>query len=121
MLTRTCASSAGVYAKMDAGVQAGSYDHALTVLDKEKGTARKTIYSSKNEILLYLDRGMIKHYAGMYDESSRDLEMAEQLIEEAFTKSISQEIGSYLLNDNVKDYSGEDYEDLYINVFNSLN
>ena len=117
----SCAGGPGVYAKIDENVRTGSYHHALASLDNEKGSARKIIYTSKNRILLFLDRGMIKHYAGMYTESSRDLETAERLIEEAFTKSITQEIGSYLANDNVKDYSGEDYEDLYINVFNSLN
>ena len=117
----SCAGGPDAYAPIDAGVMSGSYESALAHLDNDNGKARKKVYSSKNEILLYLDRGMIAHYAGLYTDSSGDLETAEMLIEEAFTKSISQEIGSYLLNDNVKDYSGEDYEDLYINVFNSLN
>lgn len=117
----SCAGSPDAYAQIDAGVSAGSYGNALASLDNVNGNARKTVYTSKNGILLYLDRGMIEHYAEQYSDSSQDLETAERLIEDAFTKSLSQEIGSYLLNDNVKDYSGEDYEDLYINVFNSLN
>ena len=121
LLFFSCAGSPDAYAKIDAGVSSGSYENALASLDDENGEARKTVYTSKNEVLLYLDRGMIEHYAGQYNDSSRDLEIAEQLIEDAFTKSISQEIGSYLSNDNVKDYAGEDYEDLYVNVFNSLN
>ena len=117
----SCAGGPEAYIPIDDGVRTGSYDKALASINNEKGKARKTIYTSKNEILLYLDRGMINHYAGFFRDSSRDLEHAERLIEEAFTKSISQEVGSYILNDNVKEYSGEDYEDLYINVFNSLN
>jgi hypothetical protein len=61
------------------------------------------------------------HYAGFWEKSSKDLEIGERLIEDAFTRSVSQAIASYIVNDTVKDYSGEDYEDLYINVFNSLN
>ena len=117
----SCAGSPSAYAKLDENVKTGSYDDALVTLNKEKKPSRRAIYSARSNILFYLDSGMIKHYAEMYTESSRDLETAEHLIEAAFTKSISQEIGSYLTNDNVKDYSGEDYEDLYINVFNSLN
>jgi hypothetical protein len=117
----SCAAIPNAYAPIDAGIRNGAFESALAHFDDEKGTARKSVYTSKNEILFYLDRGMVGHYAGLYWDSSRDLEMAERLIEEAFTKSISQEIGSYLLNDNVKNYSGEDYEDLYVNVFNSLN
>ena len=117
----SCASSPDAYAQIDSGVQAGSYENALASLDDKKGPARRAVYTPKNQILLYLDRGMIAHYAGLYTDSSQDLQTAEQMIEDAFTKSISQEIGSYLLNDNMKDYPGEDYEDMYINVFNSLN
>ena len=117
----SCASSPDAYAPIDSNVKTGSYDKALVSLEDEKGQARKTIYTDKNEILFYLDRGMIRHFAGMYRESSQDLETAEQLIEDAFTKSITEGVGSYLANDNVKTYAGEDYEDLYVNVFNSLN
>jgi hypothetical protein len=117
----SCAGSPDAYARIDAGVYSGSYAKALASIDNTKGKERRTLYPPRNELLLYLDRGMIKHYAGMYGESSRDLEEAERLIEELFARSITQEIASYLVNDNVKDYSGDDYEDLYINVFNSLN
>ena len=117
----SCASGPDSYAQVDAGVKSGSFEHALTSINDEGGRGRRNIYNRRNQILLYLDRGMLNHYAGLYAESSRDLQMAEQLIEEAFTKSISQEIGTFLLNDNVRDYSGEDYEDLYINIFGALN
>ena len=117
----SCAGSPDAYIHIDEDLRTGAYESALLRLDDEKGPARKTIYTSKNEILLYLDRGMVRHYAGMYADSSLDLQEAEWLIEDAFTKSLSQAAGSYILNDNVKDYSGEDYEDLYVNVFNSLN
>ena len=106
---------------IDASVASGSFTQALQAIDNER-TARGSVYSDKNnEILFYLDRGMVNHYAGRYAESVKDLEEAERLIEEAFTKSLTQEITSYIANDNSKDYSGEDYEDLYINVFNALN
>ena len=117
----SCATSPDSYAQIDAGVQSGSFEHALASIDDEKGLARKNIYVTRNEVLLYLDRGMVNHYAGNYEQSSRDLQMAEQLIEDAFTKSISQEIGTFLTNDNARNYAGEDYEDLYINVFGALN
>ena len=109
------------YSEVDAEVKTGSFEQALAVIDDEEGNVRRNIYTTRNEILLYLDRGMVNHYAGFYEESSRDLQMAEQLIEEAFTRSISQEIGTFLANDNARNYPGEDYEDMYINVFGALN
>jgi hypothetical protein len=64
---------------------------------------------------------MLLHYAGDYASSSLDLQEAERQLREAYTKSITQNIASYLTNDTVKDYAGEDFEDIYLNIFNALN
>ncbi|MDR0785912.1 MAG: hypothetical protein LBE74_08575 [Treponema sp.] len=123
----SCATKPDVYAKMDAAISAGDYASAVAAINEAqaipegKDKAANPIYQANSAILLYLDRGVLEYYAGNFEESTKDLEEAERLIEEAFTKSVTQEIGSYLANDNVKDYAGETYEDLYINVFNALN
>jgi len=93
------------------------YAGGVKSLEKNK----KSLYKNGDIILYYLDKGMLQHYAGQYSESSMVLQEAERAIEEAYTKSISQEISTYLINDIVRDYGGEDYEDIYINVFNALN
>jgi len=115
----SCSTSSAVYREIDSGFNEGDFYGALRSMENSR--TRRHAYTSKNQILYYLDRGMIEHYAGLWADSSENLQQAERLIETAFTKSISEEIGSYLLNDNVKEYPGEDYEDLYINVFNALN
>jgi hypothetical protein len=116
----SCATSSDAYKKIDAAVGDESYDRALQeIADGQE--SKKPIYPDKNLILYYLDRGIVEHYAGKYGESAAALEEAERLIEEAYTKSVSAEIGSYIANDNVKDYAGEDYEDIYTNVFAALN
>ncbi|MDR2617779.1 MAG: hypothetical protein LBC62_02805 [Treponema sp.] len=115
----SCAGAPGAYREIDLGIQNGSYTGALASMETKD--AKKNIYTGKNFILLCLDRGMIRHYAELWEDSSRDLEEGERQIEAAFTKSLSQEIASYIVNDNTRDYAGEDYEDLYINVFNALN
>ncbi|AEF84502.1 putative lipoprotein [Treponema primitia ZAS-2] len=116
----SCATRADVYEGIDVAVAHADYNASLVSL--ETGQAKKKpIYPKKNQIMLYLDKGVLEHYAGKYDASARDLEEAERLIQEAYTKSISAEISSYIVNDNTKDYSGEDYEDMYVNVFSALN
>jgi hypothetical protein len=42
-------------------------------------------------------------------------------MEDAYSKSITQTVGTFLVNDMAQEYSGEDYEDVYLNVFNALN
>jgi hypothetical protein len=82
---------------------------------------KKSLYRDKDAVLYYLDRGMLTHFAGQYEESTRLLQNGERAIEAAFTKSVTQEIGSYILNDTTREYGGEDYEDIYLNAFNALN
>jgi hypothetical protein len=117
-LVLSCAG-ADIYGEIDPALEDAAFSQAG--IAPAQGGAEKPVYTNREAILFHLDQGMIGHYAGFWEESSKDLEIGERLIEDAFTKSITQAIASYIVNDTVKDYSGEDYEDLYINVFNSLN
>jgi hypothetical protein len=104
-------------AKVDEAFARGDFEESLDQLEKKKAGA----YREKDRILYYLDAGIISHYAGRYEDSSALLQDGERAIESAFTRSVTEEIGSYIVNDTVKEYPGEDYEDVYINVFNALN
>jgi hypothetical protein len=123
----SCATKPDVYKKVDEAVGASAYEKALAEIEaaqavpEGKKKPKNPIYTEKNVILLNLDKGMLEHYAGQYDASYQDLLLAEQNIEDAYTKSISQDVTSYVANDNAKDYAGEDYEDVYVNIFNALN
>jgi hypothetical protein len=102
---------------VDDALSRDGYGESARVLEDD----RSSLYGSGDEVLYCLDKGMLSHYAGLYAESSKLLEAGERAIEEAYTRSITQELGTYLLNDTVRDYGGEDYEDIYINTFNALN
>jgi len=119
-LAVSCASNSKAFKEADNAVEQSNFAAAADVI--RKGQEKKTpVYPEKDSIVLYLDKGLLEHYAGNYEESSKDLERAERLIEEAYTKSISEGFFSYILNDNTKTYPGEDFEDIYINIFNALN
>jgi hypothetical protein len=117
----SCASKPDAYKKIDAEVDKGSYEAAIAEIVKGQEEKKPRYDPEKNVISLSLDKGMLEHYAGKYDDSSKDLEEGQRLIEEAVTKSVTQDIASYIANDNTKEYAGEDYEDIYINIFNALN
>lgn len=116
----SCATRPGVYAPVDNHVAAGAYAEGAAVI-AEAQDSRKPIYPAKNAVMLFLDKGMLDHYAENYEASSTGLEEAERLIADAYTKSVTLEIGTFILNDNTREYAGEDYEDIYLNVFNALN
>ncbi|MDR2759963.1 MAG: hypothetical protein LBB78_11355 [Spirochaetaceae bacterium] len=115
-----CATKPDVYKDIDVNINAEAYDQALGIITSDR-ESKKPIYPEKNLIMYYLDKGIVEHYAGKYKESAADLEEAERLIEEAYTKSVIAETSSFVVKDNTRDYAGEDYEDLYTNVFNALN
>ncbi len=110
-------TSVSHYQAIDEAVARGDYSAGL----EELRGAKEQAYKPKDQVLYYLDEGMLAHYAGDYKESSQSLGTAERAIELAVTKSVSMEVSSYLVNDNSLEYPGEDYEDIYLNVFNSLN
>jgi hypothetical protein len=111
----SCATAS--FAKVDGAVGREDFSGGAEILEASKSS----YYTNRDAVLYYLDRGMLCHYAGLYDDSSRLLEAGERAIETAFTKSLTMEMGTYLVNDNVREYGGEDYEDIYINAFNALN
>lgn len=105
------------FSGIDNSLRTGDYD---TVYEQLK-TDQNLLYSNKDQVLSALDKGLVAHYAKDYNCSNVSLSSAEKLIYDYFTKSISQSMSSYLLNDLVIDYSGEIYEDIYTNLFMALN
>lgn len=82
---------------------------------------RRTHYPRKDRALYYLELGLLQHYSGQYRASNTSLEQAEQAMDAAFVKSLTRAGASLLLNDNLLEYAGEDYEQVYLNVFKALN
>ena len=107
----------GQYAGTSDMLARGDYQTALQQIEAAKHKA----YQHKDRVLFYLDAGMLHHYAGHYEKSNEYLSEAERGIEENFTRSVSQAGASLMLNDNALSYDGEDYEDIYLNIFKALN
>ena len=120
ILVSSCASTQTFqyqYVEAEEYVAKRDFATAGTVIE---GYRDKT-YKEKDRVLYYLDVGMLYHYAGEYEKSNAALSEAERGIEELYTKSISKMLTSGVLNDNALDYGGEDYEDIYLNIFKGLN
>ena len=91
----------------------GNYDAALKKLEKVK--------SGRSYLLYLMEKGMILHYAGRYDESNDSFEAAEALAEDLYTKSVSKEAGAFLTSDNIIPYEGEKYERALIHYYRAFN
>lgn len=112
----SCAGTDGLYTAVDSHITRGEYREAITLLRENRSA-----YGEKNSVLYNLDIGLLYHYAGEGDSSSAYLFAAEKEIDDLYTRSISLEALSYILNDNVIPYEGEDFEKVLINVFIALN
>ena len=117
----SCATKSDVYKEIDHEVNRENFKAGVAAIEHGQKRKEKPVYHEKNAVSLFLDKGLLEHYAGNYEVSSQNLQEAERLIQEAFTKSITADVASFVVNDNTKEYPGEDFEDIYINIFNALN
>lgn len=95
----------------------GNFTQVKTMLESKE----KIIDDRQGKVVKFLDFGMVDHAARNYEESNNALENAEKEIDRLYTKSISKNIGTLFINDNVDEYSGEAWENIYCNIFKSLN
>lgn len=105
------------FVEVDKKVAVQDFSSASQMLE----AAKDKYYTKKDRVLYYLDVGMLYHYSRNTQKSNQLLTLAEEAIDELYTTSISKGAASLLLNDNVMDYDGEDYENVYLNVFKALN
>ena len=78
-------------------------------------------YSGNDRLLFLLDSAMVNMLCYDHEKSNAYLHSAEELSRDLWTKSVSREAASFLINDYVKPYPGEDFEKALINLFSAIN
>ncbi|WP_233587891.1 COG3014 family protein [Corallococcus sp. CA049B] len=96
--------------------QSSDYPRALRELDGEQKEAPE-----RDQLLLLLDKGMVLHAAGQWEESTKVLAQADDLSAQLDITSVSEEAGILLSNERRRAYRGEDFEKLMISVLQALN
>jgi uncharacterized protein len=94
-----------------------NYQAALATLrqSKEKGS-----FKEQDRVVFWMNEGMLLHLMGQYAESLKVLNQAEQRSKELYTTSISKTMKAAITSDAAKDYAGEDYENVLVNVVKAL-
>lgn len=85
------------------------------------GYKKAKTYRDRDDVLRLLEKGTAQRFAGNWTESTQTYHDAEQKIEMLYGSSVSRNISAFLINDYRLEYEGEDYEDVYLNAFKSLN
>ncbi len=112
----SCGSRHQLQRDLDQMVAAGQYQQAALLLEQNQDH-----YASKDAVLYYADLGVMQHYGGMYRESIASLLQAEQRLEDLYTRSISRQAATFVINDTLAPYRGEDFESVMLNLFLALN
>ncbi|MFH1352234.1 MAG: hypothetical protein ABIH68_01510 [bacterium] len=110
-------SPAGFYPKINSKLMSDNYAGAVGEIQKN----RKKYYPSRNNLLYFLDYGLLNHLAGNFAESNKSFEDAKQLADDYFTKSVTKEAATFLINDSMRPYYGEDFERSLIYFFKAVN
>ncbi|MCX7818063.1 MAG: hypothetical protein N2652_02475 [Kiritimatiellae bacterium] len=93
----------------------GRYDRADTVLSADPAEG------DRDRVLVLMERGMIRHRAGRYEESSRDWIAAAERSAQLETYSLSRGAASWVVNDTVHSYRGAPFERTLLHSLTALN
>lgn len=94
-------------------LETGKPENAYTYLQKH---APKT-----PDIPYQFELGLVAHYANHFTESNAALDIAGDIAEDRYTKSVSKELGSLVTSDKLRPYSGTQYERLLSHYYRALN
>ena len=97
------------------------YEGQAAVARNELAEYRAQFPPDDDDILVLMERGTICQELGLYEESSRDLIDAADLMDDLETWRLSEEAANVVANDFVKTYRGAYYERVLIHVMTSLN
>jgi uncharacterized protein len=112
----SCAAKVKHYPVINQHLSNQNYEQALKVIKDNKDA-----YPKRNAALYYMEEGILAHFALRYKESNKSLSRAEQIMDDLYTRSISKQTASFLINDNTIPYRGEDFESAMVNLFMALN
>jgi hypothetical protein len=115
-LTLLSACATLPYAKVEGAMRQGQFGVAAETV---KGAEKE--YGHKARLLYLMDRAMTLHLAGDYAASNEAVEKGAQLIDALYTKSLSAEAASFLVNDMSLPYRGDNYERVMLHLLGMLN
>lgn len=103
------------YKMLQTSMRTGNCPGSVELLKNSRSS-----YGNKAVLLHLLDSGMIHFQCGNFDQATHFFSEADQLAQQLWTKSLSQEAASYVTNDLILPYRGEDFERALINLLSAF-
>lgn len=103
------------YTALDTSMKSGNCPGTIQLIKSSKAQ-----YGKKAVLLYLLDSGMIHFQCGDMKTASKFFLDADELAQQLWTKSISKEAASFVTNDLILPYRGEDFERALISLFSAF-
>jgi hypothetical protein len=113
LMLQACATSSALQVARDQFRHGSTNDALQTLSDAD--------VSNRDQLLLYLDKGLVAQASGNYSDSMTAFERALELVEELDYVSIRDQTASIISSDWAARYGGEISEKLWIHTFQMLN
>lgn len=110
---QSCASYGMRASSMQEGLLIGRPDLSLAIAE-QRDLEQKEVISS-------LDKGMLRRMNNDFSGSNKILEVAKQDIEKLHGVSITENLTSITINDTMRGYEGESYEQLLLHAYMAMN
>ena len=101
------------FQEVSIALETGKPEDAYTYLQKHA--------PKEPDIPYQFELGLTAHYANHFAESSKALDIAGDIAEDRYTKSVSKEVGSLVTSDKLRPYSATEYERLLSHYYRTLN
>ena len=98
-------------------VRTGSYTTAISNIEKD----RKKLYNTEDAFLFEFDMGILHHYSQDYETSIRHFANAEVILDDLYTRSVTNEAAALLSNDNIRPYRAYPFEIQWLHKIQILN
>lgn len=108
-----CVSLSAKNESMYGALTAGRVDHALAIAEKQD--------LEHEDVLASLNKGMLRRMTGDYEQSNRFFEIAKQQIKALYGVSVSEQAGALLVNDTMRGYAGDRYEQVLLHAYMAMN
>lgn len=112
-------SSCATYYQKNLEFQEAYSEGDMTKAEKILGDKKKSS-EGKNRLLFFLEKGVVLHMQGEYEQSNVYLERAYTFLED-YKVSYSVEALSLISNASIKTYVGEDHERVLLHYYKALN
>jgi len=113
LFLQSCASYGSRATTMRDGMLTGHPELSLAVAEKEDPEQKHVIAS--------LDKGMLRRINHDYSGSNQILEVAKQEIEELYGFSVTENLASVTINETLRGYEGDRYEQLLLHAYMAMN